>query len=154
MSTSDLLALISLIVSALAFVTSLLTYVYTVALGPRLEILFGENIWLHYTEDYKLCIMSYFVFFNGGARPGAIVNLSGTLYPFPAGVETNIRWSLFGKDIDIQPDQWGYAFTPESSPHSLIVDGRGNGGITMRSIELQSDDTYQLQPGTYRLTIR
>src|SRR5258708_21526471 len=131
MAVSDVLALISLVVSAFAFLISFLTYVYTVALGPRLDILFGENIWLHYTEEYKLCVMSYFVFFNGGAQPGAIVKLSGTLAPTRQGMGTSMRWNLFGVDTDIQAHQWGNSFTTESSPHSLIVAGGENAVPTM-----------------------
>ena len=56
MSGSDILSLVSLLVSAFAFFVALLTYVYTVALGPRQKLLFGEQLALHYSNSKQLYI--------------------------------------------------------------------------------------------------
>src|SRR5437588_430252 len=91
MSGSDILSLVSLLGSAFAFFVALLTYVYTVALGPRLKLLFGEQLALHYSSSKQLYIWSNFAFFNEGAKPGAIVELAGTISAGD-GRNQSLRW--------------------------------------------------------------
>lgn len=158
MSSSDLLSLVSLVVSAFAFFVSLLTYVYTVALGPRLEILVGETIELHYTADYKLCMISYFAFFNGGAQSGAIVKVSGRISPTDRSRNATVYWDSFVEDKDIADTESKHAgklwYSTESTAYTLVVTGRGVGGTVAKRIGFITDEEYTLHPGKYVLELK
>ncbi len=137
MSISDIINSIILI---LGFLIALFTYVYTVAMKPRLSMVVGQEMLLHYTYEKRLIVTTDFVFLNGGAQPGALIDLSGTLSSVDGGslanrknVETPIRWEKFEETQNIaDPGKPSRYYTRSAGMvHTLIVPGRaaGAGGI-------------------------
>ena len=151
MSSSDILSLVSLFFSAFAFVVALLTYVYTVALGPRLKLLFGEELALHYSEDDVLYIWSNFAFFNEGAKPGAIVELVGAI--LSKNRSEQLRWDSFvvNKNSRGPGEVPLKLFHNEGRPETVVVTGRG---IETKGIQLSTDKPFELTKGCYRLELQ
>jgi hypothetical protein len=152
MSINEILALV---IAGLAFVFSLISFVYTVLTGPRIKLLFGGEILLAYTAERELYILSGFVFFNQGAQPGAIVELAGTLSRVDSGEKIPLRWADFyeNKFVEEKGEFW---YIPQGKPHTLVVSGRGVGGTETQSIGLQTRklaETGLLQDGHYKLEL-
>jgi hypothetical protein len=155
MSFNDLL---SLIIAILVFVIALLTFVYTIFTGPRLHMLIGQEIKLVYTRDKRLSIEADFAFFNGGAQPGALVELSGTISNTNSSKRATLRWERFLETRNIaEPGKATHFFVTAVSPaHPLIVPGRaaGTGGVEM-GIRLYTDKLFILESGeSYILELR
>lgn len=144
MSVGDLIALGSL-------VFALLTYVYSIALWPRLKILIDEDLWLYYFVDHRgehLCLKSYFTFFNGGAQPGAIANLLGSLTLVDdsgANKTWDLRWNWFFQEDGVDADR---------PAHTFVVAGRGSGGTRSINMNLLTDHQCRIAPGKYSLELR
>lgn len=152
MSSSDTLSLVSLFFSALAFFVALLTYTYTVALGPRLKLLFGERLTLHYSRNNRLCIWSNFAFFNEGAKSGAIVELAGTISASNGG-DQSLRWDSFQSNQNVaEPGRAPQKlFVNEGQPETIVVTGRE---VETQGIQLSTDKSFILTEGRYRLKLQ
>ncbi len=124
---------------------------YTVALGPRLKLLFGEELALHYSNDDVLYIWSNFAFFNEGAKPGAIVELAGTI-SFNNRSE-QLRWDSFvvNKNVREPGEVPLKLFHNEGQPETIVVTGRG---IETKGIQLSTDKPFVLTKGCYRLELQ
>mgnify|MGYP001279908665 CR=1 FL=1 len=144
MSVGDVVALVSL-----AF--TLLTYLYSIALWPRLKMLIDEDLWLSYFVDRHgehLCLKSYFTFFNSGAQPGAIANILGTLSLIDGGVLArtwDLRWNWFFEEDGVATNQ---------GAHTFVVAGRGSGGTRSIQMNLLTDHQCAIVAGTYLLELR
>ena len=152
MSGSDILSLVSLLVSAFAFFVALLTYVYTVALRPRLKLLFGEQLALHCSSSKQLYIWSNFAFFNEGAKPGAIVEFAGIISASD-GRNQSLRWDAFvsNKNIAEPGTAPQKLFVHESQPETIVVTGRE---VETKGIQLVTDKSFVLTEGCYRLKLQ
>jgi len=137
MSVGDVIALVSL-----AF--TLLTYVYSIALWPRLKMLIDEDVWLSYFVDRHgehLCLKSYFTFFNSGAQPGAIANLLGTLSVVDGSgtaIRGDLRWNWFFEEDGVASN---------IGAHTFVVAGRGSGGTKAIQMNLLTDQQWRIIPG-------
>lgn len=156
MSVSDILSVISLVIAALAFVVAFLTFVYSITLGPRLSLLIGDVIELIYGPNLELNVVSDFTFFNGGAQPGAVVALSGSITTSDGSKKANLRWVSFGESINIaEPGKASDIFvTPESQPQTIVVSGRGVGGAETKKIFLGTSELFELYPTSYMLELK
>src|SRR6266851_7714362 len=145
MSLNDIL---SLVIVLLFFVIAMLTFVYTIFTGPHLHLLIGQEIKLVYTRDKRLSIEADFAFFNGGAQPGALVELSGTISNTDGSKRANLRWERFLETRNIaEPGKATHFFVTAVSPaHPTIVPGRaaGTGGVEM-GIRLYTEETFVLE---------
>src|SRR5215467_4491152 len=147
MKSNDIL---TLVLSAFAFVVSLLTFTYTVARGPRLFMLLDQYIYLFYNEDQGLRIIAYFSFFNSGAQPGALVELTGTLSTTDRRKKVELRWVNFQETKNIaQPGAPAVLFRGLTGlAQTIIVPGRaaGEGGIG-RDILIATNEPFPLDGG-------
>jgi hypothetical protein len=144
MSAGDVIALLSL-------VFALLTYVYSIALWPRLRMLIDEDVWLSYFIDRHgehLCLKSYFTFFNSGAQPGAIANVLGTLSLVDGSgkaMSWDLRWNWFFEEDGVEANV---------GAHTFVVAGRGSGGTKLIHMNLLTDHPCTIVPGKYVLELR
>jgi hypothetical protein len=165
MTINDIL---TLFLAGLAFLLSLVTFIFTIFTGPRLNILLGDVIMLHYSAEFHLFVHSSFTFFNGGAQPGALVQLSGTLFATDKNkVDKNkkeeLRWIGFEKTAYVgEPGKTHQLLIePLTMPQTVIVPGRASGGsgaetigiclVTLKAFELpigtdeDAVESYQLR---------
>jgi hypothetical protein len=156
MSVSDILSAISLVVAALAFVIAFLTFVYTVTMGPRLSMLIGEDIQLLYGSNLELVVVSDFTFFNGGAQPGALVELSGTITTSDGSKKAILRWTGIGESKNIaEPGKGSDIFISLGSlPQTIVVTGRGVSGAETEKIYLGTSEPFELFPTNYVLALK
>jgi hypothetical protein len=153
MNVNDVL---TLTVATIALLISLLTFVYTVATRASIHMLIGQNIRLKYTWDKRLYVVADFAFFNQGAQPGAIVEISGTLKNINASDVFDFRWLTFEETKNIAlPGEPTKLWTSSTDyVHTIIIPGRagGTGGI-MQQIRLLSKKPCTLDNSTYTLAL-
>jgi hypothetical protein len=138
MSTSDMISFASLVFSGLAFFVAMLTFVYSVATGPRLRMLIGGDLWLFYSSDNKLVIETDCAFFNSGAQPGALLEFSGTLTSSD-GSKVPLHCTGLGGGRGVAA--W---HTPAGSPQPLIIPGRGVSGAETQRLFLITNVPFEL----------
>jgi hypothetical protein len=155
----------TLFIAGLALLLSLATFVFTIVTGPRLNVLIGDVIMLHYSARFNLFVHSNFTFFNEGAQPGALVELSGTILTADKRRSEDLRWIGFEKNEYIEEPGKAYRlFTkPLVMPQTIIVSGRAAGGggaetmgiclVTLKPFELPvKADKDEVE--SYRLKLR
>lgn len=153
MSISDS---ITLLVLVLGFLITLFTYVSTIALKPRLAMIVGLKMLLHYTHNNRLMVTMDFVFLNAGAQPGVLIDLSGKLKSDDGTISTEIRWEKFEETTNIAPPGTPSKFYRRSGDlvHLLILPGRAteSGGV-LSTIRLFTDMPFTLQDTQYLLEV-
>jgi hypothetical protein len=139
------------------FVVALFTNVLTVASNPRLSVVMGQRMHMHYTHHKKRYIVTAdYVFLNGGAQPGALIDLSATISLADGVRLTPIAWERFEETNNV-PVKGLYTGSSDLV-RPLIVPGRtgGSGGVE-KTIRLYSakDHSFVLNEdaGEYRLKL-
>lgn len=156
MSLNDIL---TLVISGLALVFSLVSFVYTVLMGPRLRILIGEKISLSHARPalhHALNVNASFTFFNEGATPGVIFELSGTISSGSGGKAGDLIWRAFLESRNMaQPGEMvRYRNINLGEPGPIIVTGRAVGGVETKLISMQTTEQFELSQGDYKLVFR
>jgi hypothetical protein len=155
MAINDIITLVLLV---LGFLVALLTYVSTIALKPRLALIVGLKMHLHYTRDKRLIVTMDFVFLNGGAQPGVLIDLSGTISPEEKESPTApaIRWEKFEETQNIAPPGTPSRYYTRSAGfvHPLILPGRAAeaGGLD-KTIRLFTEAPFTLEDKPYFLAL-
>ncbi len=150
MSLSDIL---TLVISGFALVFSLASFVFTVLTGPRLKLLIGENIILSHAWNSALNVNANFTFFNGGATPGAIVELSGTISPVNGGKKVPIEWQAFleSRNIAGPAEKVRYRDVIQGHAGTIVVTSRAVGGVETKFVGMHTTEQLELSKGDYKL---
>jgi hypothetical protein len=155
MSVGDVISLCTLIVTVLGFVIAFFTYALTVARNPHLSMVIGPKIHLHYTQSKKLIMTTDYIFLNGGAQPGVLIELLGTISPID-GKSVNLRWDRLEETRNIATPGAKAAYATHSTGwvHPLFIPGRAAGSSGPAStIRLYADAPSTLKGENYRLEL-
>jgi hypothetical protein len=155
MSPGDIISLCTLIVTVLGFMIAFFTYAFTVARNPRLSMVINPKIHLHYTEDNRLILTTDYIFLNGGAQPGVLIELLGTISPID-GQSVNLRWEKFEETENTAKPGNASQYETHSSGwvHPLFVPGRSAGSSGQAStIRLYADAPSALKGANYQLEL-
>jgi hypothetical protein len=161
MALSDAL---TAIISAFAAVLALLTFVYTFALKPSLQLQIGREVILHYSTNseklladrrMRLILTADFVFLNKGAQPMVVMELVGILWRSGESrpSDPDLFWRQYEKTENIAPPGKDSQYHTRSSGVVQIttIEGRG---ISSSRIRLYSPTQKILTEGDYKLDLK
>jgi hypothetical protein len=150
-------SILTLTIAVLGLVVALFTYVLTVASNPRLSVVMGQRMHMHYTANKaRLIVTTDYVFLNGGAQPGALIDLSGIILLADGGKQFPIAWERFEESKNVSGQ--GLQMGSSDLVRPLIVPGRtgGSGGVE-KTIRLYTpkDHPFELKKdaGEYSLKL-
>jgi len=144
--------IITLIVAFAAFIISSLTYYYNVIKKADIKIVVGDLLMLNYFDEGKVNIGLNLTCFNEGARPGALVKLTGKILSLDNNKSSELYWQCFiqsmnagerGKNFKPWVDFAGWPETIVAPGHSAVV----------RGIGFKTNDRFDLVKGDYKLLI-
>jgi hypothetical protein len=154
-STSDVLALLALVVSLASFVVAWFTFVQQYVRRADLEINLGPKVVLAYgkTQEWLAATVPISLT-NTGARDAFITNIAGTLTNQSETWQVDVAWYAFFKPTDAGvPGEtsvpW-WSFDGWASP--VVVPSRQS---TSKSVSFEVGPIVQpLEVDDYRLTLR
>ncbi len=122
-------------------------------------MLIGEKILLwHARPDLNRALNLWinFTFFNEGATPGAVFELSGTILPVNGGKKVDIKWRSFLEDKNIAApgEMVRYRIINLGEPSPITITSRAVGGVETRFISMQTTEQIELSKGDYKLVFR
>ena len=141
-----------LVLSGAAFFVSLATLYLTCLRAPRLQPFLGDLLLVHYTPDGHLHLCPEITIFNSGARPGALIKITGKISQVGGDTQSKLHWISF-EDLTYaaRPGERNLPFsTFTAHPQSLVV---GKSEAVSKRIGLLSERKLRLLPGTHRLEI-
>jgi len=168
-SAGDIATVVTAVITGVGVIIALLTYSYSVASTPRVRMKIGPDVAMHYDQHGVLIVRADFVFWNAGAQPGAISEISGRLAADePDGAKLTFYWRTF-EEIDVLRGEngksvwWSHSTGPV---YPIIVPGRAAGsssvvkGIRLyeisgsgRSGNLPVSKPGSLPAGRYRVSL-
>jgi hypothetical protein len=160
-SAGDIATVVTAVITGVGVIIALLTYSYSVASTPQVRMKIGPDIVMHYDQYGVLIFRADFVFWNAGAQPGAISEISGRLAADEGdGAELALYWRTF-EEIDVSRGEngrsiwWAHSTGPV---YPVIVPGRAAGsssvvkGIRLYQISGSegSGEPSVIKPGSLR----
>lgn len=145
--TSVLIALLALVVSVVSIIFSAYNEYWK---QPRVSLALGDRISSFRGADRgQLGLSASLTFFNGGARPTAVVRMSAELTHRGAGVVAKLRWDKFEESSDVgevgKPAiKWGFVGFADT----ILIPARD---ATAKRIQFFSEQPFDLAPGSYQL---
>ena len=142
-----------IVLSGGALLVSLLTLYLTCLRTARLRPFLGDLLLMHYTPDGHLHLAPELTIFNSGARPGAVVRVTGKISHIGGDSEATLHWSCFQElTPGARPGERNLPYTTfVGHPHTLVV---GRGEATSKRVGLICESRLRLLPGSYRLELR
>lgn len=139
--------------SGAALVISSLTLYLTCLRAPRLRPVLGDLLLLHYTPDGHLQLAPELTIFNTGARPGAVVKVTGKISHIGGDSEALLHWVSFQElTPGARPGERNLPYTTFAGhPHTLVI---GQSEATSKRVGMICERQLRLLPGSYRLEVR
>jgi hypothetical protein len=142
-----------IVLSGAALLVSCLTLYLTCLRAPRLRPFLGDLLLLHYTPDGHLMLAPELTIFNTGARPGAVVKITGKISHVGGDSEAMLHWASFEKlSPGTRCGERNLPYTRFAShPHTLVV---GRSEAASKRVGMICERQLRLLPGSYRLEFR
>ena len=142
-----------LVLSGTALLISSLTLYLTCLRAPRLRPMLGDLLLLHYTPDGHLQVAPELTIFNTGARPGAVVKVTGKISHVGGDTEALLHWISFQElTPGARPGERNLPYTTFAGHPQTLVIGRSE--AASKRVAMICERQLRLLPGSYRLEIR
>ena len=141
------------VLSAAALLISCLTMYLTCLRAPRFRPFLGDLLLLHYTPDGHLQLIPELTIFNTGARPGAVVKITGKISHIGGDSEAMLHWSSFEQlTPGARPGERNLPYTRFAAhPHTLVI---ARSEAASKRVGMICERQLRLLPGSYRLELR
>ncbi len=140
------------LLSGAALVVSVLTLYLTCLRAPRLQPLLGDLLLVHYTPDGHLSLCPELTIFNSGARPGALVKITGKISHVGGDTQSPLHWtSIYELTNSSRPGERNLPYSTYCGHPQSVVIARSEG--MSKRVGLLSERKLRLLPGSHRLEI-